>query len=117
MLLKSSSVLLTYALLALCALLEVGGDAIVRLGLHEPYAPFKRGAILLTGALVLFAYGVVVNTIRWDFGKLLGIYVALFFLIAQAVAWVGFGEKPTLPIVIGGGFIIVGACIIQWWKV
>lgn len=109
--------LLTWLLLAFCALLEVGGDALVRLGLHEPHSPLRRGTILLSGALVLFAYGFLVNTLRWDFGKMLGVYVALFFLIAQAVAWIGFGEKPTLPIMVGGSFIVGGACIIQWWKV
>jgi len=117
MFLKGPNVFLTYALLALCALLEVGGDAIVRLGLHtDTHSGLRRGLTLAVGALVLFAYGLTVNSIRWDFGKLLGVYVAMFFIVAQAVAWIGFGEKPRAPVVAGGLFIIVGAGIIQWWR-
>lgn len=117
MFLKNSNPLLTFALLAFCALLEVGGDAIVRMGLHtDAHSVLRRGLTLVVGALVLFAYGLTVNSIRWDFGKLMGVYVAMFFIVAQAVAWVGFGEKPRAPIVVGGLFIIVGAGIIQWWR-
>ncbi len=55
------------------ALLEVGGDAVVRRGL--------RGAnvvIILAGGLMLAGYGLLVNTVRWDFSRLLGVYVAMF---------------------------------------
>jgi drug/metabolite transporter superfamily protein YnfA len=49
------------------AVLEVGGDAMVRKGLHG------RGALfIIPGCLMLGCYGIIVNTVRWDFSKLLG---------------------------------------------
>ena len=33
-------------------------------------------------AVVLFTYGLTVNAPPWNFGKLLGLYVVFFFIIA-----------------------------------
>jgi drug/metabolite transporter superfamily protein YnfA len=73
------------AFLILAALLEVGGDALVRWGL-------KGGRILgfILGAVTLFTYAVFVNTPKWDFGKLLGIYIAIFFIVSQVLSIVVF---------------------------
>jgi small multidrug resistance family-3 protein len=52
------------------AILEVGGDAVVRKGL--------RGSgvlVILMGAAMLGLYGVVVNTVKWDFSRLVGFYL------------------------------------------
>ena len=92
--------------------LEAGGDALIRAGLFGA-SPLRRLACLMMGALVLFLYGCVVNLPRWDFGRLLGIYVAAFFLMAQAFNWIGFGQRPTLPICVGGSLIILGGLIIS----
>ena len=62
---------------------------------------------------MLFAYGCVVNAPRWDFGRLLGIYVVFFFVVAQVVAWPGFGQRPTLPLVLGGALIVAGGLVIS----
>ena len=69
-----------------------------------------------SGAAVLALYGSVVNVPRWDFGKLLGIYVALFFVMAQIVAKVRFGQSPTTPIYAGGALIVAGGMLIAFWK-
>jgi len=89
------------------AVLEVGGDAVVRKGL--------RGSgliIIMIGFVMLGCYGVVVNMVKWDFSKLLGVYVAIFALISilfgrfvfneniPAATWIG------LMVIIGGGMII-----------
>jgi small multidrug resistance family-3 protein len=63
--------------------------------------------------LSLATYGLLVNAPRWEFGKLLGVYVVLFFLLAQIVARVKFGQSPTLPILIGGALILAGGVIIS----
>ncbi len=86
--------------LFLAAVLEAGGDALVRTGLEASTATRKL-ALFAAGAVVLFAYGYAVNAPRWDFGKLLGIYVVFFFVVAQAISWLGFGQKPSLPILAG----------------
>jgi drug/metabolite transporter superfamily protein YnfA len=100
--------------LTVAALLEAGGDALVRAGLHAP-SSLQKISFLVGGALVLFAYGVTVNTPSWDFGRLSGVYVTLFFLAAQAINLFAFGVQPSLPIFIGGALIISGGLIITFW--
>jgi hypothetical protein len=53
---------------------------------------------------------------RWDFGKLLDIYVALFFVVAQVAARVRFGQTPTTPIYAGGALIVAGGLVIAFWR-
>jgi len=103
------------AALLLAALLEVGGDALVRAGLHGATIPARLGFLAL-GGVVLFAYGVTVNLPPWDFGRLLGVYVTLFFLLAQLVSWLAFGIRPTVPILVGGALIVAGGLTITFWR-
>jgi hypothetical protein len=103
------------AALSLAALLEAGGDAIVRSGLHSQGVAQRIGLIIL-GGLVLTAYGVFVNTPQWDFGKLLGVYVCLFFLSAQVINAIAFKTLPSLPIVLGGALIVAGGLVITFWR-
>jgi small multidrug resistance family-3 protein len=96
----------TLILLILAALLEVGGDALVRGGLQ------RRGALLmLAGALTLIAYGFMVNMTKLDFSRLMGLYIVIFFLVAQAVAVLAFHEKPTTAIWAGGGLVVLGGIV------
>ena len=92
------------------AVLEVGGDAVIRKGLRGSVVWF-----IVTGFLMLGCYGVVVNTVKWDFSRLLGVYVAVFALVS--VLWGKFMLKeqiaPTtwiglVPIMIGGMIIQFG---------
>jgi small multidrug resistance family-3 protein len=103
------------AVLTLAAVLEAGGDALVRNGLHAPSPPVRIGFMAL-GAAVLFAYGVTVNLPSWDFGRLLGVYVALFFLVAQIINFFAFGVRPGLPIFLGGALIISGGVVMTVWR-
>ncbi|WP_040507314.1 hypothetical protein [Gluconobacter morbifer] len=102
------------ALLLLAAFLEVGGDALVRSGLHATGG--ARVLYLVAGGLVLWIYGVTVNLPDWDFGRLLGVYVALFFVAAQIVAYFGFGEVPSLPVCLGGVLIVSGGLLMTVWR-
>ena len=101
--------------LFVAAVLEAGGDALVRSGLHSPLL-LRRVELILLGSIVLASYGVVVNLPPWDFGRLLGVYVTLFFLVAQLINWLGFGLKPTVPILVGGALIMIGGLVISFWK-
>lgn len=103
------------ALLTLAAVLEAGGDALVRSGLHAP-AMGTRIGFMIAGAAVLFSYGVSVNLPPWDFGRLLGVYVALFFVVAQLINLLAFGIKPGLPIYLGGLLIVSGGLLITVWR-
>jgi len=98
--------------LLVAALLEAGGDAIVRYGLKAPTS-FSRIGFFLVGAFVLFAYGYIVNAPPWDFGKLLGVYVVFFFIAAQLISFFLFHTRPSISTLIGGAFIVVGGVIIS----
>jgi small multidrug resistance family-3 protein len=39
--------------------------------------------------------------------------VAYFFVVAQLIAWLGFGQKPTPMILLGGALIVVGGCVVS----
>lgn len=91
------------------ALLEVGGDAVVRKGL--------QGGGLLSiaiGFAMLGCYGIVVNIVRWDFSRLLGVYVALFALVSVLFGQFVFMEHIPHSTWLGLLVIICGALIIQF---
>jgi len=91
------------------AILEVGGDAVVRKGL--------RGSsliVILIGCAMLGSYGVVVNTVKWDFSKLLGVYVAVFAIISALFGRFVFKENIPNMTWIGLMVIICGAMMIQF---
>ncbi len=96
--------------LFVAALLEASGDAFVRKALHASGAGVRL-AYFVVGALTLFAYGYVVNRPPWEFGRLLGIYIVLFFVVAQAMSWLMFSQQPTTPVMIGGACVIAGGII------
>lgn len=104
---------LSLAILLAAAVLEAGGDALVRSGLHA-HSLAARILFFALGAVVLFSYGYVVNTPLWDFGKLLGIYVVFFFVVAQAINWRVYHQRPSGAILLGGGFIALGGAIISF---
>jgi drug/metabolite transporter superfamily protein YnfA len=99
-------------LLAVAAFLEAYGDSCFQSALYR-VSGMSRALAFVGGAVSLAAYGLVVNAPRWEFGKLLGVYVVLFFLLAQIVARVKFGQIPTLSILIGGALICAGGLVIS----
>lgn len=102
-------------ILLLAAALEAGGDTIIRVGLHTNTA-WHRYVMFAAAAIVLFAYGFTVNAPPWDFGKLLGLYVVFFFVIAQLTSWLLFKQTPSPMVLIGGSLIIAGGIVISLAK-
>lgn len=98
-------------ILAVAAILEAGGDALMRNGLHAG-SSVNKGMFFGLGALVLFAYGYTVNAPPWDFGKLLGLYVVFFFVVAQLISWMFFHQRPDGAVLIGGALIVCGGAVI-----
>jgi small multidrug resistance family-3 protein len=99
----------TWLVFAAAAILEVGGDALIRRGL--------RGGgwiLILAGFAVLGSYGVAVNLVRWDFSKLLGVYVAIFALVSVLTGRFIFGEQIPLSTWIGLLFILAGGLVIHF---
>jgi small multidrug resistance family-3 protein len=112
---QTASHALAVLILFLAAVLEAGGDALVRYGLRAPALP-ARLALFALGGIVLFCYGYLVNTPGWDFGRLLGLYVVFFFVVAQAIAWLAFDQPPSRPLLVGGALIVAGGAIISIWS-
>jgi drug/metabolite transporter superfamily protein YnfA len=95
--------------LLLAAVFEVAGDAVIRKGL--------RGgglAIIAIGFVMLGTYGIVVNLLGWDFSRLLGVYVAVFALVAVLAGRFIFAETVPLSTWIGLLVVILGGAIIQF---
>ena len=71
---------------ALAAIFEVGGDAVIRMGIKN-----NNVVVMIFGALSLAGYGLIVNTLEWDFSIILGVYVAVFasagVLFGRFVFW------------------------------
>jgi drug/metabolite transporter superfamily protein YnfA len=91
------------------AVLEVGGDAVIRTGLrgHRPW-------VLLGGFVILGSYGVVVNLLPLDFSRLLGVYVGVFAVVSVLVGKVVFGDQLPTSTWLGVGVILVGSLIVQF---
>jgi small multidrug resistance family-3 protein len=68
------------------------------------------------GAVTLYSYGLILNLAPLDWGRLIGAYVATFFVVGQIINLVAFRTAPTLPIVVGGLFILMGGAIITLWR-
>jgi small multidrug resistance family-3 protein len=103
-----------WAFLIIATTLEASGDAIVRIGLRQNNFP-PRALLFLAGATLLFGYGVFVNLPPFEFGRIVGLYIATLFVVWQIVNFVAFGLLPTMPILSGGALIIAGGCIVTFW--
>ena len=93
------------------AILEVGGDAVVRKGLHEHQFLF-----IALGFIMLGFYGIVVNMVKWDFSRLLGTYVAVFAVVSILFGAVVYGEAIPLSRYVGLALIVAGGLVIQFGK-
>ncbi|HTS35979.1 MAG TPA: hypothetical protein VMH04_09925 [Candidatus Solibacter sp.] len=104
-----------FLLLLIAAALEVLGDSFFQTAVHRSSGVW-RWIWLVAGAVTLSVYGLTVNLPTWDFGRLLGVYVAFFFVVAQIIARIRF-QQPTSPAVwAGGSLIVAGGLIISFWK-
>ena len=91
------------------AILEVGGDAVIRKGLRG-----SGLAVIFLGGLILGCYGVLVNMVRWDFSKLLGVYVAVFALVSVFCGRFIFRENVPISTWLGLAIIVAGGLVIQF---
>jgi small multidrug resistance family-3 protein len=99
-----------FAYLALAAVLEVSGDYLMRLGLGG------RGWRLIAGALALIGYGILVNQPAWNFGRTLGLYIAMFFVVSQVIAFLAAGERPSPSLWLGGALVVGGGLVIHFGR-
>jgi hypothetical protein len=94
---------------------EVSGDAIIRTAIYKN-SGLIRLALAAIGALMLFVYGFSLNLAPVEFGQVVGLYIATLFLVWQVINFIAFQTLPTLPVLIGGVFIVAGGLIVTFWK-
>lgn len=68
---------------------------------------------MAAGAVTLFAYGILVNRSGLDFNRLMGVYIAIFFVVSQVISFILFKQIPDDRILLGGGFIVAGGLLIM----
>jgi small multidrug resistance family-3 protein len=101
--------IIAWLIFIVAALLEVGGDAAVRRGLRGGGMAF-----IIAGFVVLGCYGLVVNSVKWDFSRLIGVYVGFFALVSVLVGRIAFKESIPPTTWLGLALIIVGGMVIQF---
>jgi small multidrug resistance family-3 protein len=102
-------------LLVIATTLEVSGDAVVRMGIYN-HVGVVRVVLLLAGAALLLGYGSFLNLAPFDFGRVVGLYLATLFVVWQLINFIAFRALPTMPILVGGALVIAGGAIITFWK-
>ena len=98
-----------WLLFAVAAGLEISGDAVIRKGLRSSTAVLIVGGVVLLGL-----YGILINTVRWDLSKLLGVYIAIFALISTAFGKFVLKENVPASTWIGVFVIVIGGLILQF---
>ena len=101
--------------LLIATTLEVSGDAIVRIGIYNNVSA-ARPILMLIGAALLFGYGFFLNLTPVEFRQVVGLYIAILFVVWQVINFLFFRTLPGVPILIGGGLIIAGGLIVTFWK-
>ena len=102
-------------LLLAATILEVSGDAVVRIAIYNHVGSARFG-LFLAGAALLFGYGTLLNLAPLQFGQVVGLYLATLFVVWQVINFLAFRSLPTLPIILGGSLVIAGGAIITFWK-
>jgi multidrug transporter EmrE-like cation transporter len=64
--------------------------------------------------MMLGCYGLVVNLLRWDFSRLLGVYVAMFAMGSVFCGRLVFGENVPTSTWVGLILIAAGGLVIQF---
>jgi drug/metabolite transporter superfamily protein YnfA len=101
--------LVAWLAFVLAAIFEVGGDAVIRTGIKS-----NNAIVMLFGAALLGGYGLIVNSIDWDFSMIFGVYVGVFALVAILFGKFLFREQVQPTTWIGLALILTGGLIIQF---
>jgi hypothetical protein len=107
----------TIAFLLAATVLEVSGDAVIRIALynHVGLTAF-RIALFALGAALVFGYGTFLNLASLEFRQVVGLYIAILFVVWQAINFAFFRTLPDSHILIGGLLIVSGGMLVSFWK-
>ena len=103
-----------FLFLIVATLLETFGDAVVRVGIGQAAWP-QRIALFLGGAVLLFSYGLSLNLAPVEFSRVVGLYLAMLFVVWQIVNVIVFRSPPAMPVWLGGALIVLGGLIVTFW--
>ena len=95
--------------------LEVSGDAIVRLAIYDQSGRIRL-TLMLVGGILLLGYGTSLNLAPVEFRNVVGLYIATLFIVWQIINFIFFRTLPNLPILVGGGLIVIGGLLVTFWK-
>jgi hypothetical protein len=72
--------------------------------------------LFIAEAILLFGYGLSVNLAPVDFGRVVGLYVAILFIMWQVINFIVFQVTPVAPVIVGGLLIVVGGAVVTLWR-
>ena len=101
--------LFPWLIFVVAALLEISGDALIRKGLRSSGLLF-----IAIGMITLGCYGLIVNSVKWDFSKLMGVYIAMFAVVSILFGRFVFKESVQSSTWVGLIVIVLGGLIIQF---
>lgn len=115
--LNSAGAFQVIGFLIAATVLEVSGDAVIRIALlGHSGVTLIRMALFLAGAALVFGYASCLNLAPLEFREVVGLYIATLFIVWQVVNFVFFRTLPTLPILVGGTLIVIGGAVVSFWK-
>jgi hypothetical protein len=98
----------------LATVLESFGDSVIRMAIYNSYTTPMRLAIYLGGAVLLAAYGTSLNFAPVEFASVVGLYVALLFIMFQVTNFLFFRALPTTAVWLGGSLVVAGGLIVYF---
>lgn len=112
-----AGILQAVGFLIAATVLEVSGDAIVRIALqnHTGVTPIRVGIFVL-GAVLVFGYSTFLNLAPLEFREVVGLYITVLFIVWQVINFAFFRTLPTFPVLAGGTLILAGGLIVSFWK-
>jgi hypothetical protein len=104
-----------FLFLIVATALETFGDAVVRIGIGQT-AWLPRSGLFLAGAFLLFGYGLSLNLAPIEFNRVVGLYIAILFVMWQVVNLIVFRTPPGVPVLVGGALIVAGGLVVTFWE-
>jgi len=105
------------AFLIAATVLEVSGDATIRIALYNHAGLTAiRFALFVLGAALVFGYATFLNLAPLEFREVVGLYIATLFIVWQVINFAFFRTLPTLPVLVGGALVVAGGAIVSFWK-
>ena len=105
-----------FFIILIATVLEVIGDAIIRTSIYN-HVGIARIGLMVIGGILLFGYGASLNLAPVEFNQVVGLYIATLFIVWQIINFIAFHTLPTVAILVGGAFIVIGGLIVTFWKV